>query len=294
MKTPPLSIKPIRFSSLLRLAAVGLPVWLAALSSLAEVRLPAIYSDHMVLQQGGAAPIWGWADPDEEITVSIAGQTKSAKTGADGKWTLKLDALRPGETLTLTVQGKNTLVIQDVLVGEIWLCSGQSNMGMTVAGANHFDEEKAASGFPKLRMFKEGDGPATSPQEQGKGTWLVSGPETVGGFSATAYFFGCEVHQKLGVPVGLINSSVGGTAIEAWTSWDAQKDKAEFKPIFERWETRKATWDPAKAEAQYEKQRTAWKVVSTKAKAEGKSAPRAPRKPVEPRLEANHPANLFN
>src|SRR6185436_18104275 len=105
-----------------------------------------------------------------------------------------------------------------------------------------------------------------TPQEDCKGTWKICNPENVGAFSATAYFFGREIHKVTGQPVGLINSSVGGTAIEAWTSWDAQKDKSDLKVIFDRWDKMQATWDPAKAQVDYEKRQEAWKVASAKAK----------------------------
>jgi sialate O-acetylesterase len=266
-----------------------------AQTALADVKLPAIFSDHMVLQQETTVPVWGWAEPGEEVTVSIAGQSQSTKAGAAGKWSVKLARLKVGDTLTLTVKGRNTITVQDVLVGEVWLCSGQSNMAMTVNRAKDFDQEKSAANFPKLRMFFEQSAAATEPKEQGRGVWQVCSPETVGNFSATAYFFGREVHQKLGVPVGIINSSVGGTAIEAWTSWDAQKGKAELKqPVFDRWEKMQADWTPEKAAAAYEKQLAAYKLAVAKAKAGGKPEPRAPRKQVEPRLDGNHPANLYN
>ncbi|MEI7730873.1 MAG: sialate O-acetylesterase [Verrucomicrobiota bacterium] len=281
-------------SSFAGLIAIGLLAAGAQPNAMAEVRLPAIFSDHMVLQQDSAVPVWGWAEPGEEITVSIAGQTKTTKANAAGKWSLKLDKLKAGDTLTLTVTGKNTLTVQDVLVGEVWLCSGQSNMGMTVSSSKDFEQEKAAANYPQLRMFKEGDGASPTPQEEGKGAWLICTPENVGGFSASAYFFGREIHKVLNQPVGLINSSVGGTTIEAWTSWEAQKDIADLKPVFERWDKMQAGWDPAKATAQYEQQMAQFKANSAKAKAAGKAAPRAPRKPSEPRLESNHPANLFN
>ena len=126
-------------------ALLGVLVLTAARMALADVKLPAIFSDHMVLQQGVAAPVWGWADPGEEVTVSIAGQTKTTKAAENGKWSVKLDPLKPGETLTLSIKGKNNIVIQDVLVGEVWLCSGQSNMAMTVGSAKDFEQEKAAT-----------------------------------------------------------------------------------------------------------------------------------------------------
>ncbi len=262
----------------------------------ADVKLPAVFADHMVLQRDAALPVWGWAEAGEKVEVSIAGQTKTATADANGKWSVKLDKLTAGEPTSMTVKGKNTITIQDVLVGEVWLCSGQSNMAWTVASSKNFDQEKAAAQFPQIRQFKESSGTATTPQEKGGGNWTVCSPDTVGGFTATGYFFGREAHKALNVPVGLINSSVGGTPIEAWTSWDAQKDKAELKPIFERWDKQAAEWDrdPAAAQARYEKQVAAHKEAAAKAKADGKPAPRAPQKPSDPRLASHHPATLFN
>lgn len=256
----------------------------------ADVKLPAVISDHMVVQQDVAAPIWGWGDKDEEVTVSIAGQSKSAKVGADGKWMIKLDKLPSGGPHELIVKGKNTITVADVLVGEVWLGSGQSNMAMWVNRSKDFEVEQAAAKLPNIRMFRESSSPATEPQEGGNGKWEVCSPETVGGFSATAYFFGRELHKSLKVPVGLINSSVGGTPIEAWTSMTAQKDLAELQPLFARWDKDAETYDPDKAKAAYEKQYAAWR----KARGEGKQSPRPPQQPVNPRKSSHHPAVLFN
>lgn len=259
-----------------------------------DVKLPAIFSDHMVLQQDVSAPVWGWAEPGEEVTVAIAGQSKSTKAGADGKWMVKLDKLKSGDTLTLTIKGKNTITIQDVLVGEVWLCSGQSNMGFTVNRAKNFEQEKAAANYPKIRMYKEGSSGAETPQFVGKGSWTVTTPEVVGGYSAAAYFFGREVHQALGVPVGLINSSVGGTPVEAWTSWDVQKDVPELKPVFEKWNQAQANWDAAKAKEKDKATLEKWKAADAKAKAAGKASPRKPKSTMEPRIDSKHPYVLFN
>jgi len=192
----------------------------------AEVTLPAIFSDHMVLQSDVAVPVWGWAEPGEQITVSIAGQSKSTTADANGAWSLKLDPLKAGAALTLTVKGKNSLTVQDVVAGEVWLCSGQSNMAMTVNRAKNFDAEKAAATWPQIRMFREQSAAAATPQTKGQGHWEVCTPDSVGSFSATAYFFGRDLHKALGTPVGLLHSSVGGTPVEAWTSWDAQQNLA--------------------------------------------------------------------
>ncbi len=263
---------------------IVLPALFGVSTARAAVSLPAIFSDHMVLQTGRDVPVWGWAEPGEEVRVALAGQTKTAKADAKGKWMVKLAPLSAGEALTLTVKGQNTVTVSDVLVGEVWLCSGQSNMGMTVQGVTNADQEKATAKYPKIRMFKDASNGADTPQERGKGAWVVCSPETVGGFSATAYFFGRDLQQALGVPVGLINSSVGGTPIEAWTSLEAQQAQPKLKPILE-------AWDPAKAQARYEKQLAAWQESAAKAKAAGKPAPR---RPADPRRNNHRPANLFN
>ena len=260
----------------------------------AEVSLPAIFSDHMVLQRDVPIPVWGRAEAGEEVSVTIAGQTKTTKAGADGKWRVKLDKISAAEPVSCTVRGKNEIVISDVLAGEVWLCSGQSNMGFVVRDAENFEQEKAAAEHPKLRMFIVTSGAATEPQEKCNGKWIVCGPETVGGFSATAYFFGRDLQAKLGAPVGLIHSSVGGTPIEAWTSLAAQKDVPEVQPIFESWEKRIATWDPAKVQADFETKNAAYPALAEKAKADGKPAPRKPTMPVEPAIDSHRPANLFN
>ncbi len=260
----------------------------------AEVKLPAILSDHAVLQRDASLPIWGWADPGEEVTITLAGQTRSTRAAADGKWLVRFDRLPAGGPLTLDVKGKNTLTVRDLLVGEVWLGSGQSNMAMTVNRCLDAAKEKTAATFPAIRMFREASDPASQPQQLGSGKWEICSPDTVDRFSATAYFFGREIHKALQVPVGLINSSVGGTPIEAWTRWDAQKDRAELKPLFEKWDRDAAGYDPKKAEEQYQKALAAWKEAAKKARDAGQQPPRAPRKPVQPRLDSHHPATLFN
>lgn len=260
----------------------------------ADVRLPRIFSDHMVLQRQAPVSIWGWADAGEEVTVSFAGQSKTAKPEVGGKWLVKLDKLAGSGPQVLTVKGKNTLTVNDVLVGEVWLCSGQSNMAMTVNRAKDFAKEQPAANFPSIRMFTVERSPHRAPQIDCKGTWIVCSPQTVGAFSAVAYFFGRDIYQKINVPVGLINSSYGGTDIAAWTSMDVQKDLKELKPVFEPWDKAAATWDEAKAKAEYEKQLAVWNNWIAKGMPAGAPLPRQPEKPVPPRENRNHPATLFN
>ncbi len=187
---------------------------LAAVAS-AEVKLASVFGDHMVLQRGVALPVWGWADPNEAVTVTLGDQTKTATAAADGKWSVCFDALQPGEPLQLQVKGKTVTVTRNnVLVGEVWLCSGQSNMEMSVWGVANKEAKIATAKHPQIRMYFIDHIPAKEPQSQRNGHWLVCSPQTVGGFSAAAYFFGRELQKQLNVPVGLINSSWGGTPVQ--------------------------------------------------------------------------------
>lgn len=260
----------------------------------ADVRLPAIFSDHLVLQRDTAVPVWGWADPGEDVSVSLAGRSVQTRAGADGRWRLNLGPLSTGPAGTLTVRGRNTLVIQDVLVGEVWLGSGQSNMAMTVTRAKDADVETAAARFPLIRMFKEESPSAATPQTEGKGRWLVCSPETVGGFSAALYFFGRELHRELQVPVGLINSSVGGTPIESWIAPELQESKQELKAALDAQSAATPKIDPAKAKADYAQALEKYKVAKARAKADGKAAPRPPRDPVAMSERKTSYGQLFN
>lgn len=179
------------------------------------LRLPALFGDHMVLQCEQAVPVWGWAKPGEEVTVEFAGQKKTTRADVAGKWLVKLDPLKVNaEPQDLKV---GSLVINDVLVGDVWLCSGQSNMGMNVGGSANAEQEIASANFPAMRLFSVAQNPSLTPTNDVKGQWEVCSPQTVGNFSAAAYFFGRELQRELNIPVGLLHSSVGGTPAEAWT-----------------------------------------------------------------------------
>jgi sialate O-acetylesterase len=275
--------------SLLAIAAVSLLP-----RAYADVKLPAIISDRMVLQRDMPAPIWGWADAGEEVKVSMAGQTKTAAPGADGRWMVKLDPLKGGEAATLTVQGKNTITVKDVLVGEVWLGSGQSNMAMLVQGALNFEQEKAAANLPEIRVFTEQSGPSNTPQQMGKGTWAACSPETVGRFSATLFFFGREIQKAVGGPVGLINSSVGGTPIESWIAAEVQQKSAELQKALAVIREEDVKFDPAAAKTRYDATMAKWKEQAAAAKAAGNPPPRAPRDPTATRARKGKVGELFN
>jgi len=244
--------KPLLIPAMKTLAAL----LLLTLSAQAAVTLPATFSDHMVLQSDKPVTVWGTADANTEVTVAVAGQKKTTRADAEGKWSLKLDALTASaEPLTLTVGDKT---INDVLIGEVWLGSGQSNMAMAVQSAKDFEGTKAAANLPQIRMFTEASAASPSAQTVGKGTWVVCTSETVGRFSATAFFFGRTLHAALRTPVGLINSSVGGTTIESWISPEAQQASKELKPFFAATKQADAQFDEEKTKAAYDRQVLQW------------------------------------
>lgn len=186
--------------------------------AVADVRLPGFFTDHMVLQQKMKIKVWGWADPGEKIKVGIAGH--SAETVADNKgtWSVQLPALDGShEAQTLTVVGNNKLTLEDVLIGEVWLCSGQSNMEWTVANSANAKEEIAAANFPLIRHIKIDRKPNTVPQTDLVSKWQICSPDTAASFTACGYFMARKLFMKLDVPIGLINSSWGGTRVEPWT-----------------------------------------------------------------------------
>lgn len=226
----------------------------------ADVRLPALISDHLVLLSESEVVIWGWADPGEEITVvpSWMAEARKTNTSADGRWRIPLRTGAPGGPHTLTISGKNTITVRDVLVGEVWLGSGQSNMEWPVSAALNPREEIAAASHPNLRLFTVERAEATSPADEVKGAWQVCTPESVGGFSAVAYYFGRTLMTELKAPVGMITSSWGGTEIEKWIPEPAMLSSPEFAGAIE---SRRA------AVAEYEKALAAWKVENENADA---------------------------
>ena len=190
----------------------------------AELKLPGVISDHMVLQQKQANPIWGWDTPGTKITVSFGGKSVSTQAGDDGKWSVKLPPMPANSVPTaLVVKGSSQREIQDVLMGEVWLCSGQSNMEMGLGAVQDGTNEIAAANFPNMRLLMVPNSWKPEPQVDQSGSWKVCTPTNISqdgwkGFSAAAYFFGRELHRKLNVPIGLIDATWGGTRIESWTS----------------------------------------------------------------------------
>lgn len=217
-------------------------LWVALVAGLmlqaahADVSLNNMFGDHMVLQQGIKNKVWGKADPGEQVTVTLAGQSHTTTADADGMWQVFLDPVQDyGGPHTLTVKGKNTVTFNDVLIGEVWVCAGQSNMQWSVNQANDPDLEKAMARFPTIRLISVPQVGTQEPQWNFNGQWQVCSPETVGDFSAVGYFFGRQLHQTLGVPVGLIDNAWGGSAADAWVKREKIAAHPTLKAIHERW-----------------------------------------------------------
>ncbi len=206
----------------------------------AEVKLPAVMGDHMVLQQQMEVPIWGWAAPGEQVKVKAGWQQAEVATSADenGKWMVKVHTPPAGGPFEMIISGQNSITLKNILAGEVWVCSGQSNMAMTVVsgynkGVVNRDQEVAAAKYPQIRLFTVRDQDVPEPAADCQGSWVECNPETVGSFSATGYFFGREIYQQLDVPIGLIHASAGGSVIETWCSQEVLKSDPDFFPVFD-------------------------------------------------------------
>ncbi|MCY2951412.1 MAG: hypothetical protein NTU53_05470 [Planctomycetota bacterium] len=223
-----------------------------AAAPVAAPKLPAIFGDNMVLQQGKTIPVWGSADAGQRVGVEFARQRKTATTGVDGKWMVKLDPVKAGGPyeMKVTVGDSASVGYKNVLVGEVWVCSGQSNMEMSLRGTSNAQEAIAAAGNPKIRLFTVSKAQAESPQIDCKGKWQECTAETVPGFSAVGYHFGREVQAALDVPVGLIHTSWGGTPVEAWMSGQVQQGDSDTKAVFAEYAQRQQVFDKAMADYQ--------------------------------------------
>ena len=260
----------------------------------AELKLPAIIGDHMVLQQNQADPIWGWDTPGTKVTVSFAGKSYAATAGADGRWTVKLAPLPANATpQTLTISGSTKRELKDVLIGEVWMCSGQSNMGFKLAEDWNGDLEAEASKLPNLRLISVPRVGTQELQDDFKGQWEASTPDSAKKFTAVGFLYGRYLHEILNVPVGLIDNSWGGSSAEAWVRRSSLEKDPRFKLLMEATVKQEAAAQTEKAKLDYEQAMIKWKAAAEKAKAEKKTPPRAPESPQQ-WLAGNHRAgNIF-
>ena len=306
-------------SSIITTASLAIAV-LSSGSLQAAVKPNPLFTDGAVLQRGQPVPVWGTANDGEKVTV-VLGKQKLTTTARNGTWRVDLQPLTAGGPFTMTLAGDNTVTVNNLLVGEVWVCSGQSNMEFTFAHTATVKEETPKATFPQIRMFTVKKRVAIQPQTEAEGSWLECSPQTVGGFSAVGYFFARELYQKLGVPVGMIHTSWGGTPAQAWTSIDGFGNDPELKEYvdaarknldnlpaavaaypakLEAFKATKKTWDETVAKPAQVALK-AWTEAAAKAKLAGQPLPpkpapagRAPTAPAAPGVSQNQPTALYN
>jgi sialate O-acetylesterase len=278
---------------------------LAASQGRADVKPHALFTDGMVLQRGMECPIWGTAAPGEEISAELRTPREAVKCAvlkadSNGKWKAKLPiaTIEAGGPYTVIIKGKNTITLKDVYVGEVWVCSGQSNMEWQLQNSHNGKEAIAKAKNPNIRLFTVPKNTSDRPLTEFKGQpkWQECNPDTVKTFTAVGYYFGRDLQKALNVPIGLIHTSWGGTIAEAWTTREALENNAGLKGLVEQYDKNRpsAPADFDKALKQYEADLAKYKEAVAKAKEEGKQPPRAPRKPVPPNNNPNRPCVLYN
>ena len=292
-------------------AVVGL---LSPATTRAELKVPAIFGDNMVVQRGVAFPVWGTAKPGEEIYVHFEQKTSDGKreegkavvADKDGKWLVKIGPFETAEAGVLTIKapdlknppkGKSPtvqVVFKNVLVGEVWICSGQSNMQWTVKQSTNAEENIKAANYPKIRLFSVPRKATPKPQDNVDAKWVECSPATVANFSAVGYYFGRDLHQKLNVPIGLIDSSYGGTPAESWTSREALLADDSLKYFVENLDEKAKKYDPAKVREAFEVTFANWMKQAEEAKKANKPVPKQPSMPQPPGSSAGDPSGLYN
>ncbi|MBX3176210.1 MAG: sialate O-acetylesterase [Candidatus Hydrogenedentes bacterium] len=265
----------------LTLAAVALGFALCA-AARADLWMPSVFGSNMVLQQNQKNPIWGKGAPGTTLTISFAGEEQQVTVGQDGRWHAALKPVKASYAAhdLRVAHGAVSLYFDNILVGEVWVGSGQSNMQWSVQQSGNPEAEIAAANYPNIRLFHVTRKTADTPQEDCEGTWQVCTPETIPGFSAVAYYFGRELHTQLDVPVGLIHTSWGGTPSESWTSAETVAAVPAFAPITERWKKIVADWP--QTQAAYDKQLAEWQAKKDRGEATDQDKPRPPMGPDHP------------
>jgi sialate O-acetylesterase len=253
-----------------------------------------LFSDHAVLQRERDVPIWGWADPGEKVKVTLPNQEHTAEADGTGRWQVTLTPLAAGGAMTIVFQGNNRLAINDVQVGDVWLCSGQSNMTWTVADSRDADIEIPAANYEHIRLINVATEGSQTPTIDFAGHWDLCTSKTVPQFSAVAYYFGRDMLQNVKVPIGLIHNSWGGSACEAWIRRDLLEGNPLYDSLLKKSDEAIAGFNEKKARAEFNRKLSAWEAKAAAAKRGGAPAP--PGKPgwISPLTDQFRPGNLYN
>ena len=267
------------------------------------VELPTMFSHHGVFQRGEAVPVWGWGDAGETVTVEFGGQKTATQVGNDGFWRVELKAMEAnaaGRPMKVTGSSSGTVEVNDILVGEVWMASGQSNMQWTLAQTERAKEDIPAANHPGLRMFLTQLTTAVEPQRKVPGSWLETTPANAARFSAVGYYYGLKLHKEVGVPVGIICTAWGGKPSEAFTSREGLMTKPEGKELVDQLDAAMSGYDEAKVLADHENALAAWKQKTAEINEANQTAekkqplPRQPQKPSPPALDSNKPMAIYN
>lgn len=276
--------------------------FLASFPALANIKLASPFSDHMVLQRDKPVPVWGWAAPGEKVSVTFIKQNKSVTANKEGKWMLYLDKLSAGGPFIISVKGNNSITVSDVYVGEVWLCSGQSNMDMTVAkedrswaGVFNEAEEVANANYPLIRVLDADFTPSIPVLKEIKTVgWEIVSPKTVGHISAAAYFFARDIQKKLNVPIGLVVTSFGASTAEAWISKPALEANPKYTKLLSNFDDKMKRYGDTSLRNKTEREVAQWKIDTAKARAEGKTLPKKPSAMQNPERDQHNPYVLWN
>ncbi len=266
-----------------------------AVGASADIRLPALFADDAVLQQGTQVPVWGWAEEGEQVTVTFQGQEVSTTTAKDGAWRVNLNKCKTGGPFEMIIAGNNTLMLTNLLVGEVWVCGGQSNMQWPVSKCATWKAAIRDSANPNIRLFQVKVTGADTPQTDVEAQWKPCGPDTVPNFTGVGYFFGRALHENLDVPIGLIQSCLGGTNASCWTTKETLTHTPELKSFVDDYA--KVLENYPETKRKYDEQCAKHKAKLAKAKAEGRKLKpaerRAPRSPMGPD-HVKRPSALYN
>ncbi|MCZ6672529.1 MAG: sialate O-acetylesterase [Verrucomicrobia bacterium] len=273
--------RTFKFLSLTAFAVLALSVGVSA-----DVRLPALFSDNMILQQQIGAPIWGWASPGENVrVVGSWGKAATAIAEENGSWKAFLDTPSYGGPYQLTVKGRNEIAIKNVIIGEVWLCAGQSNMGWRLSATMEGEADGASAHYPDFRIFRSERAHNHEPQNDSVAAWKECSPETAATCSAVTYYFALKLHQELGIPVGVVLQPYAGTPIEGWMPRDIQLGDPRTRQIIEEMDAESSSYDPEEAKIQLARARELFEQGKRKG---------------EPRLRTpsnwghQYPGNIFN
>jgi len=282
------------------------PLFLAAVCPLVSpasgIELPGMFSAHGILQRGVSVPVWGWGTPAEEVEVRFAGQTKRTAVDGEGRWRLALsplEATAKGQVLVAEGSESGPVVVEDILVGEVWLASGQSNMQWALSATERALKDIPAASHPGIRMFLADLTTSAIPRHRVGGEWNVTTPLSAGKFSAVGYYFALKLHRELGVPVGIIRAAWGGKPVEAFTSRETLATEPEGRALLQNLDAEMRRFDLGAAEASYKKQMVVWEKIrsSNRAEKDPKKRQKLPRKPQKPRPPALNPsraASIYN